>query len=320
MSSPLSLLSRTLFRLALPRNSQRLSILIYHRVLGAPDYMRPWEPSVDEFSRQMDLVSQCFSPLHLSDALAKLDSGDLPPRALCVTFDDGYADNEQVALPVLQKFGIPATVFVASDYLDGGIMWNDTIIECCRTTESSQFDLSEFGLPVIELGSSAQRKEAAQFIIGRVKYFTPEERRKVVGFLSASVSALPTDLMMTSEQLRSLHSAGVEIGAHTCSHPILANVEEENALSEIAESKIHLESLLRSPVRYFAYPNGQPNVDYSPLHADMVKSAGFEAALSTHWGVNDKHSDRWQLARFTPWDKSTLKFLARMALNARTVI
>src|SRR5579871_1777403 len=105
----------------------RLSILIYHRVIPCPDPLFPDESHSENFDRHVEQLVSCFNVIPLFEAIQGLNRGKLPSRAACVTFDDGYADNAEIALPILQKYGIHATFFVASHFLDGGRMWNDTV-------------------------------------------------------------------------------------------------------------------------------------------------------------------------------------------------
>src|SRR5687767_7700846 len=90
-----------------------LLILIYHRVLAQRDPMLPSEPTADEFAAQIDLLKQNFNVLPLLEAGERLKKGSLPPRAVCITFDDGYANNLEIAEPILSARNCPATVFVA---------------------------------------------------------------------------------------------------------------------------------------------------------------------------------------------------------------
>lgn len=279
--------------------------------------MRPWEPDANEFSRQMAIVASCFNAISLEEALEGLSNNSLPERALCVTFDDGYADNLTIAAPIMRRFRVPATIFVSTDYLDGGRMWNDSIIESIRLLPEGELSLQEFGFPTIMIGGEQARRVAAEKLLGVVKYAAPNIRNALAAHLGSLTSGLPNDLMLTRHQLMGLTEAGFEIGAHTCSHPILTEIGSVESEREIVESKLVLEKILRKPVRYFAYPNGKPEQDYSISHREIVKNAGYEAALSTHPGVADSFTDKWQLPRFTPWDRSTSKFLIRMALNAR---
>ncbi|MGZ3814607.1 MAG: polysaccharide deacetylase family protein, partial [Mucilaginibacter sp.] len=116
----------------------------------------------------------------------------------------------------------------------------------------------------------------------------------------------------TTGQLKQLHQSGMEIGGHTVNHPILAKLDPKTAEKEILENKMFLENLLNTPLRYFAYPNGKPGTDYLSQHGQLIKDAGYQAALSTQWGVAQQTDDRWQLPRFTPWDNSPIKFMLRM--------
>src|SRR5690242_1236069 len=110
----------------------RLSIFAYRRVLPHADTLFPDEGDAESFDRHIEQLAGCFNVIPLFDAIRGLNRGTLPPRAACITFDDGYADNVEIALPILQKHGVHATFFVASGFLDGGRMWNDTVIELVR--------------------------------------------------------------------------------------------------------------------------------------------------------------------------------------------
>lgn len=299
------------------KKKQHVSILTYHRVLPEVDYMRPLEPTVSDFEWQMELLSQHFNPLPLSDALAMLEYGELPERAVCVTFDDGYANNEEFALPILRQFGIPATVFVATDFLNGGRMWNDSVIEVLRIAEGDILDLSGVGLDLYPIGEIGERRKSAGTIIREIKHWPPEKRAAAVESMESMVGALPADMMMSDDQVRSLKGNGIEIGAHTKSHPILSTLDLDLSRQEVVESKQHLEEIIKGEVRYFAYPNGRPGIDYRTEHRDIVEIAGFEAAVSTNWGVVSELSDKWQLPRFTPWDNTPLRFMTRLLLNFR---
>lgn len=296
---------------------QRLSILIYHRVLPARDPMRPGEPTVDEFDAQMRLLRQYFHPLPLLDAVERLQAGTLPDGAVCVTFDDGYADNEIHARPVLGKYRIPATVFVSTGFLNGGRMWNDTVIEAIRGCKDSVLDLRELGLGCYPLATMEQRRETAESILLQIKHLDPDARIALVNDIAKRGPVLPDDLMLTDAQVQSLARNGVSIGAHTVNHPILSSVPVGMAHTEIRDSKLYLERLIGEPVDVFAYPNGRPDLDYGIEHRDLVRDMGFKAAVSTHWGVGTSQSDRYQLPRFTPWDRHPLKFGLRLLGNFR---
>ena len=310
---------KTLVQALSPRGENaRLSILIFHRVLPLVDPLFPGEQHAARFDAVLSWVGQWFQVLPLDEAIVHLRAGTLPARAAAITFDDGYADNATVALPILQRHGMAATFFVATSFLDGGRMWNDSIVEAIRSYRGSSLDLTEAGLGAHPVETLEERSLAIEAVLGRIKYLEPGKRTEAVEFVQQWVGAsLPNDLMMSSGQVKQLHRAGMQIGAHTCSHPILANVSDENAFSEIEGSKLELEALIETPVTMFAYPNGKPGKDYLAKHAEMVKQAGFEAAVSTAPGVASAGVDLYQLPRFTPWDAGRTRYGIRMLSNLR---
>lgn len=293
----------------------RLSILIYHRVLETPDPLLPSEPDATTFDWQIALLARHFHVLPLGEAVKRLRQGRLPVRTACVTFDDGYADNERVALPILQRHGVPATFFIATGYLDGGRMWNDTVIEALRRVPGDTLDLSDAGLGVHPVGSSEERVRAIEALLTELKHLRPVERQARTDRIGALTPNLSQDFMMSRAQARNLHSAGMEIGAHTITHPILAGLSPQEARREIEEGREQAEEVVGGPVPLFAYPNGKPGRDYHEEHVAMVRAAGFEAAVSTQWGVAGPASDCYQLPRFTPWDRTPTRFMLRLAQN-----
>lgn len=299
----------------------RLSILIFHRVLPQPDPMLPDEPDAARFDAVCRWLKAGFNVLPLDVAMALRDRGVLPPRALCITFDDGYADNHDVAMPVLLRHGLPATFFIATGFLDGGRMWNDTLIESARGSPHVQLDLRALELPgltTLPLSTPTERLAASLRLIAACKYLEPAPRLRVVGSIAAlSAAPLPDDLMMTSRQVRAMADAGMTIGAHTVSHPILARVTDDEAARQMAESRTRLEAIVGRSVDLFAYPNGRPGQDYGARDVRLARAAGFRCAVSTAPGAADRATDAFQLPRFTPWDLSEGRFLLRMLRNTQ---
>ena len=311
---------KQLFGLISPAGTKaRLSVLIFHRVLPEPDALFPDEIDARRFGELCGWLNGWCNILSLDDAVARIKTGTLPARAACITFDDGYADNHNVALPILQRHGLTATFFVATGFLDGGRMWNDTVIESVRLTPLSALRLGDplgasFGDVLV---STIEDKRAAiQAIIDELKYKPVAERAGLTEQIAQLSQVRPsTELMMTSADVRALRHAGMQIGAHTVSHPILATLDRSTAHAEIAESKKTLESLLGERVGLFAYPNGKPQLDYNGESVDIVRGLGFDAAVSTRWAAASAETDMFQIPRFTPWDRTSLRFGTRMATN-----
>lgn len=295
-----------------------LTTLIFHRVLAQPDPIFPGEPDIRRFDEILEWIKRWFEVIPLDAAVELLASGQLPARALTITFDDGYADNAENALPVLQKHGMPATFFIATSFLDGGRMWNDTVIEAVRNCMRQQLDLSELGLGRYAIATPDDKRNAIETILRQIKYEAPVDRlARGQAIVEITGSQLPDGLMMCSGQVRTLSEAGMQVGAHTLHHPILARISDEEARAEMQGSKTFLENLLGKEVALFAYPNGKPDQDYQWRHAAMARELGFKAAVSTAPGVALPNADLFQLPRFTPWDRTRLRFGLRMMMNLR---
>ena len=306
----------------LTRGNGRVVIVNYHRVLAAPSPFLRSEPDIDIFTWQMELLARCFNVLSLREALAAVDAGRVPPRAVCITFDDGYRSVHDLALPVLRRLGLPATVFVSSGYVDGRTMWNDRIVEAVETLPAEELDLAEFGLGVYSLRSMPERAATLGTLTEASKYLPPQERSRLVGRLQTLVGERASEgLMLTPEMVVNLDRHGIEIGAHTVSHPILTSLDDASAMQEIRDGKRELEELIGKPVTLFAYPNGKVGKDFDGRHVAMVREAGFQAAFTTAVGAFTRHHDRFQLPRSRPWDETPFRFglrlLSWMALGNR---
>jgi peptidoglycan/xylan/chitin deacetylase (PgdA/CDA1 family) len=270
------------------------------------------------FEERMALLAAHFTLLPLSEAVERLARGALPARAVCVTFDDGYADNYAIAAPILRRHGVCATFFVAARYLDGGRMWNDTVIEAVRGATGPSLELSGLGLGIYPVGSMEARRRTMHTLLASIKRRPPPEREEIAeGIRSAAGATMPTGLMMTTKQVRMLRAAGMEIGGHTLSHPILTRLSTAEATREMADGKAELERIIGEPVGLFAYPNGKPGEDFTSEHVALARRVGFRAAVTTAWGAARRASDLLQLPRFTPWDRHPTKFALRLILNTR---
>ena len=310
----LQALARALGSAVAPGGSRgRLLILCYHRVLAESDPLISGCIDREAFEAEMRVVAENFNALPMAEAIERLRSGSLPPRAIGITFDDGYADNLSVALPILRKYSLPATVFVATAFLDGGRMWNDTIVESVRRARGDTLDLSELALGELPIRTPEERGATALRVMLQLRRLPTEERAARVAELAGRVDGdLPTDLMLTSRQLVELHAAGIEIGAHTMTHPILARLSDDSAENEIRSSRERLESLIGAPVAGFAYPNGSPGIDYHRAHVDAVHRAGYSYAVTTAKGCASADADCYQLPRHLPWGSHPARFAMRL--------
>ncbi len=288
-----------------------LSILIYHRVLAAPDPLFPDRIDARRFEQHLRLLTRWFRVLPLADAVARLRAGTLPSRAACITFDDGYADHAEVALPLLQRYGVSATFFVASGFLDGGCMWSDAVTDVVRHAPGERLNLSRSGFGTYDIACPVRRRAVIEMLLSALALLPPDERLARIRAMARRI--VPT--MLSSDQLLALHRAGMGIGAHTLNHAILSSLSNADARAEIADGKRQLEDVIQAPVRLFAYPNGKPGQDFESRHTNMLRAQGFDAAVSTAWGAVRPDTDLYALPRFTPWDRSNSGFLFRLGSN-----
>lgn len=293
-----------------------LSVLFFHRVLPEHDPLLPDEPTPASFDAMLRWLKSQLTLLPLSEALRRLDERTLPPAAAAITFDDGYLDNLELAAPMLERHGVPATFFVATDFMDGGLMWNDRVIEGVRNATVDELCLPELCADRLALRTLEDRRRAVVSLLSRIKYLRDAERRAAVeGVLKACRPRQWPELMMDTGQVRQLATLGFEIGAHTCTHPILTQLSDEQAEREIRDGRDRLRQVLDRDVPLFAYPNGREGTDFDVRHRDMVRRAGYAAAFTTDAGVSDHRSDRWRLPRFTPWDRTPTRFRVQLLRN-----
>lgn len=300
--------------------SNRLLVLTYHRVLPRPDAMYFTTPDIATFRHFMQALVEDFRVLPLAEALRLQRARKLPARSVAVTFDDGFADNVTEALPVLSALQVPATFFIATGYLGGGYMFNNAVIEACRQAPAGVWatGTEEFG--DLRTDGPETRPRLAEQMIYRLKYDDAGRRRECAERLLESARAtMPAGLMMTHDQVRELWGAGMDIGGHTRSHPILARISAQQAEDEIRQGKADLEEIIGSPVALFAYPNGQPGQNYLPRDVALVRQAGFSGAVSTAWGFSDDLTDPFQIPRVGSWGQSAWRFSTRLAVARATV-
>jgi len=305
-----------LFRLAanlLQTFEPRLNILMYHRVMPEPDPLRPWEIDQQQFRQHMQWISRVFNVIPLSKAVEQLKNGTLKRRSLAITFDDGYLDNASEALPILKEFGFHATFFCTSAWLEGGQMWNDKVIESIRLWPGKTLSINALDLKELPVESLAEKNRAIETVLPKLKYQPPTQRLEIADSLAAKVSELP-QLMMQPEQLKQLHAEGMEIGGHTHSHPIIANLDDEALEKELSANKHKLEEAIGESIYLFAYPNGKPGTDYREEQIQLLKSAGYTMAVTTEPSTVCSKSNLFELPRFTPWDQSQYKYLLRLLL------
>jgi peptidoglycan/xylan/chitin deacetylase (PgdA/CDA1 family) len=293
---------------------------MYHQVLEQPDPYTCFGIHLSMFEAQLALLSRFCSVLPLDEIMDRIERGHpLPARCVALTFDDGYRDMYTRAVPLLKRYNLPAILYVAVQAIERGFVWLDLLRYVIRTTHELRVELDTLqdGEPrIVSFATLSERVRAARQLNVRLKQLQSGDKRRVLDELVWKLlGRSPHDvtipgLMLSWDQLRSMARDGVEIGAHTMTHPILTRIPEQEAKDEITTSRRKLEQALGVPVRHFAYPNGQP-ADFSPAVRRLVEEAGFRSACTTVQGFNRPSDDRLILKRIDG-NQDTLHRLVRI--------
>ncbi len=295
------------------RHSDRLRILYYHRFSTLTrDLAAEWEA-------HCRYLRAAYTPISLPEAAVRLRNGDpLPKNAVVVTVDDGYRDFARIAHPVLQKYGIPATVYLIGDFMDSGAwVWWDQVIYALAETAYTQCAVSlPTGTLLLRFPDAASRWTETVRLCEALKRLPNAERVACAARFPAEVGVtLPAQRPayyepLTWDEARRLSGQGVTFGAHTMSHPILPRVEEAGAVrAEILGSKRLLEDRLQQETEHFCYPNG----DFDDRSREAVREAGFLTTVTCRDGFVDPALGLLDLNRMSA-DLEIPEFYLREAL------
>lgn len=256
-----------------------------------PDFLRT---VLDHLRRRnIDIVT-------LDEMRRRLAEGDLSRRFACFTFDDGYRDNRDHALPVMRAYDAPFTVFVTSDFASHrGRLWWLALERVVAQADMIEADTVEADALAAGIGGTALRLDAA----------TPEAKQGAFARLHDALRALPDDAAVNREVAALCARHGVDadaisrelclswdevkdfaadplvtIGAHTLTHGNLAHQDEATARHELAASRADIEAALQRPVRHLAYPYGDRNAAAGREFA-LARAAGFDLAVTTRPGM-----------------------------------
>ncbi|HET7459459.1 MAG TPA: polysaccharide deacetylase family protein [Gemmatimonadaceae bacterium] len=288
---------------------RRLLIVCYHGVADDDGATDSWLllPRA-ELERQLDYLARHYRVRPIDEALADLWAGRLREPTACVTFDDGYRNNVRVALPLLQRLGIPATIYLATGMIGTArLLWTTRLELAMRATAATSVDLGAVGLGGAEpLGDDAARAALARRVASRLKRVSPAERDATLARLHATLGdagaasdrARPFALMSWDEVAAAARTGLVTFGGHTMNHEIVSRLDDAAVRAEVGGSMRAVAERVdaRAGTRTFAYPNGQPE-DFDARAAAAVRDAGGSAAVSTIEGLNDATTDRYALRR-----------------------
>jgi peptidoglycan/xylan/chitin deacetylase (PgdA/CDA1 family) len=304
------------------RRSTRFQILVYHKVSPDPHpFYAPVDPAY--FEQQMRFLSRCYRVMDLEELTQRSLTGSVPARAVAITFDDGYVDNYEYAFPILKKYGLTATIFVATGVTGtANLLWHDRVFDSFRFTSKERARLSLVDLPELSLDSPQARQHSLDITLAKAKTLWGEERSRFVDEIEQALQpSLPSEppRMLNWNQIREMHRAGISFGSHTVTHPILSLLPAAELTKELRESRRRLGEALETPIHTFAYPNGQ-SADFNHRTKIALKECGYKCAVTTVRGFNPTFADPYEFKRDLPWDSEIdlfrfKFFLQRHGLN-----
>jgi peptidoglycan/xylan/chitin deacetylase (PgdA/CDA1 family) len=279
-------------------------ILGYHRIANveADSFYNSLSPK--NFAGQMEVLKRYANPVSLENMVKMLAAGSLPPRTVCVTIDDGYADALVHAKPILEKFEVPAEVFITAGNLGGEFWWDEVeryVINVPAEADPLHlvFNHREYAWD-FKQADAKYRTGAAAEIADVLRPLNEANRRLLLDEIKDwarpfSLPAQPLARSLTAEEITLLSDGGlIQIGSHTMTHPMLPILSEQEKWYELHESKSILEKILRNPVASFSYPNGA----YSPDDPWLVAKAGYAFACKSRSGTVHSHENLFTLPRF----------------------
>lgn len=280
-------------------NRRHAVLLTYHRFSETGDSIAL---RAGAFAAHIEYLVEHYRLVPLSELVPRLASaGHASERLAAITIDDGYADAYQIAMPLLKKHGVPATLFVVTGFVDRGCwIWTDKMRYLLARTRVESFSIGEVsGGERFFPGDDGSRAAAAGAVNSWLKLLGDEARERELGRLADELGVdLPAEPppgyeAITWDQAREMEAAGIEIGSHTVSHPILTNCDPRRVAVEVRESRRRLEEELGHQVDLFCYPNG----NYSELVCREVERAGYGIAVTTDDGLISLGDDPLRLKR-----------------------
>lgn len=252
------------------------------------------------------VIEKGFEIVTLDEAAERMRKPERSGRPFaCFTFDDGYRDNRDYAYPICRSYGVPMTIYVASDYADGkGQLWWLTLEDVIRATDRLEAEID--GRPhTFDCGTDAEKSRTFAAIYHGLRKLPDTKIRPYVARLARLHDINPVarcrELVMTWDELRAFaREPLVTIGAHTLSHSALAKMPEDDARSEMAASIARTEAELGQPCRHFSYPYGDSG-SAGPREFALAAELGLATAVTTAKGMfsNRADTDPMGLARFS---------------------
>ncbi|MGC9337896.1 MAG: polysaccharide deacetylase family protein [Candidatus Cloacimonadia bacterium] len=313
--------SGTLDILRYVTRKNRVNIIMYHRFSNKP---KPFMIEQKDFDNQIRFYIKRYNFITLQQYTDYINGkrNDLPNNPLIITMDDGYEHNFLYGYPVLKKYNIPATIFLATDFIEHKIwLWSDKMQYILAKSKRTEFEFP--------LGDKMKRFDVHDFEnwyqtqLTMFAYCATIEDDKKDEYLDELAKLLSVEVPheaagrfrpMNWDQILEMSKNGIDYGSHTCSHPILTRISDDRLDHEIRESKKVLENKLQTSINQFCYPNGQEH-DFNESIIQKLRKAGYLSSVTTIQGYNHIHADPFCIKRKQIHSIDRISILKQLVLD-----
>ncbi len=284
-----------------------LMALTYHRITDEPDVHDPLKVSAANFEKQILFLKKNYTIIS-GEQLAYIikNNKTFPENSCLITFDDGWRDNYTNAFPILKKYGVPAIIFIATDYIGtNNIFWHEKLCNILlKASDYRRLDNIKNKWPVsieakitnIINAPEHQKRFLINDLVEFLKSYSPDKINdfiKELEILFDVVEEVSQPLMLSWEQAKEMSQDNICFGSHTKSHAILTQISNNKAVEELRESKEIIEKRLNQPVHFLSYPNG----NYNASIVKIAEKAGYFASFTCLCGVNSLNKNMFELKR-----------------------
>jgi peptidoglycan/xylan/chitin deacetylase (PgdA/CDA1 family) len=289
------------------RLREKAFVLMYHRTLSPDDVYRSFlQPGMyvttASFERQIAFLKGRYRLLSLEGLVRKIEKGEDVGGCCSITFDDGWGDNYSNAFPILKKYEVPATIFLATSFIGTDrLFWSEELAGCFPGKPLAGEELGKVYASVGKLWrqmgefKSESRESQLNRAIEILKWYTSAEREAVLDFFrKKGLPRNPRRQMMTWDEAKVMAASGlVSFGAHSVGHELLDQMPSAEARREILQSREDIRRHLGVTVASFAYPNG----NYNDIIIDVLRDIGFTSAVTTRKGFFSRHTPLFEIPR-----------------------
>ncbi len=294
-----------------PVSRAKYVVLTYHRVgtEGVPLYCTLPR---HVFAEQMAYLARHFRVISIQQMAEELKDPDRTGQALAISFDDGYLGTYTEAFPVLQRFGLPATVYLTAGAVESGeTLWYDRIFLRFQKADTDLY-LTLDTPRTFRLTGYQDRIGAAAEVVGYLRTLPDDRRQRWCEEFEATIPLPEHELrgaMMTWEHARVMQRSGISFGAHTMTHPVVSRLSSAPLRDELKGAKLLIEEKLECAVEHFAFPFGKPG-ECGVQSSEVLASLGYRSAMTSIAGVNEHGADPFRLRRLGVGDSCSIAYFA----------